>query len=109
MARNDASLITGLSSAASRRLEEQQLKRQREKSATRQQLKPGAEIILGWIKKEKSNITNLERIVLNVEDEKYLQAQIMALNLHLKFLDGLSMRARQILSSGPVVQEPTNE
>lgn len=67
MSRNDASLVTGLSSANSRRLAAQDERRKLEKERTAVKLKPEAEIIFEEIKKLRNEIIDEARQTIHVE------------------------------------------
>ncbi len=101
MSRDDSFLNTGLSSAASRRLDAQTKQKTSERRSDRAHLLPGAEIILEWIAKEKKDTANLERMILNLESEDNVRAQLLARQMHLTFLDSLTNRAKNILRTIP--------
>ena len=90
--RDDSTLITGLSSAASRRLAESQHKQAEANKSKGAALKPHAQLIMDWIAQEKKDVVNIERLVLDVTDRDNLQAQIIAIGMHLNFLNIVVLR-----------------
>lgn len=97
MSRNDASLITGLSSAADRRLEERRKLKAQETKSAGAKVKPGAQFILDAIAKEKAKVTNIEKVIINWQSQEHLEAQILARYMHLEFLDSLNTRFTALL------------
>lgn len=97
MARHDGGLITGLSSASARKSALLDKQRAEKKQAESSKLRPYSELITAWIDEEKARVTNIEKIVLDVENQENLQAQIMALNMHVAFLNSLNTRAQNLL------------
>jgi hypothetical protein len=105
--RNDALLSTGLNSASSRRLAERNKKLKLEKEKTRSVLTPAAEVILKWIDQEKKDVVDLSKIILNMESEDNVRAQLLAKQMHLEFVNKLEMRARNLLRTLPD-EEPSD-
>lgn len=90
--RNDSLLNTGMSSAINRRLE---LEREKKKELTRSRnakIIPGAQFIADAVKAEKARVTNIENLILNVSTEENVRAQLLAIQMHIDWLDGLSLR-----------------
>lgn len=89
--------VTGMSSANARRLLQRQTIKSKETHSKASLLKPHAQMILDWIEKEKSNVVNIEKIVLDVTNKDNLHAQIIAIGMHLEFLNNLTIRAKNLL------------
>jgi hypothetical protein len=99
--RDDSMLDTGMSSAISRRQAARTQEQKKKREERKRLLTPSAEIVLEWIEQEKSDVVNLEKIILNVADEKFLQAQLLARQMHLAFLNNLKNKANNILRELP--------
>ena len=107
MARDDSLLNTGFSSAASRKLEQKRKLLQEDKRTVKHKLQPGAEIILQWIAEEREKTVNLEKMIINIESEERVMAQLLARKMHLDFLAGLKVKAESALSMMP--EKPKTE
>lgn len=97
MSRNDGLLVTGLSSAADRRLEERRKLKTQENKSQGARVKPGAQYILDAIAKEKAKITDIEKVIINWQSQKHLEAQILARYMHLEFLNSLNTKFTALL------------
>ena len=97
MSRNDGLLVTGLSSAADRRLEERRKLKAQENKSQGARVKPGAQYILDAIAKEKAKITDIEKVIINWQSQKHLEAQILARYIHLEFLNSLNTKFTALL------------
>lgn len=94
---NDAMFVTGMSSANARRVAQKQKENLDVKRSKGAYVKPGAQWVLDEIAKEKANVVNIEKLVLDVTSEKNLQAQILAIQMHLNFLNNLSTSFKSLL------------
>lgn len=95
--RADNVLDTGMTSAATRRQEER-LKRQRElRENRRAQLTPGAEIIVQWIDQEIAEAKDLTKMIINIDTEDNVRAQLLAKQYHVDFLLKLKSKTKNIL------------
>lgn len=99
--RSDSVLNTGLSSAASRRVEARRQKAKEKREAAKAKLTPDADIILEWIDKEKADIVNVEKMILAIDSEENVVAQILARKMHIEFLNKLKTKAKNILRELP--------
>lgn len=99
MSRNDGLLVTGLSSAADRRLEERRKIAAQEAKSQGSRIKPGAQFILDAIAKEKAKVTNIEKEILNWQSQEHLEAQMLARYMHLEFLNSLQTKFTALLRS----------
>lgn len=112
--RDDSALNTGLSSAAQRRIDAKNAERARKKERQRTELLPNADIILEWIDKEKADVKDLEKTILDLDfgkirqlvplakqldisDAQLIQAQILARMMHLEWLNSVKIRAKNML------------
>lgn len=95
--RNDKTLISGLSSAQERRSAQRAQERANEKRREAIQIKPHTKLILEWIAEEKAKVTNIESIVLDIDNAENLQAQIIAIKMHLIFLDKIQTRVNKLV------------
>ena len=97
MSRNDVMLFTGMSSATDRRLEEQRKRNEQENKSKGAQIKPHAQLIIDWIEDERKLCTNIDKLVLDETNAENLQAQIIAIRMHLNFLDSLKSRTKALI------------
>lgn len=114
MARDDSSLNTGMSSAVERRSRERLEEQLRKRSGEREQLTPGAEILIAWINKDIKDVGNMETKILgidfddlramiplaqrlNVDNATLLQAQVLAQAMHIEWLKSAKNRLKNTL------------
>lgn len=97
MSRNDGLLVTGMSSATGRRLEEQRKRNEQENKSKGAQIRPHAQLIIDWIDDERSKCTNIDKLILDETNADNLQAQIIAIRMHLDFLDSLKTRTNNLI------------
>lgn len=97
---------TGLSSAVQRQHDQRLKKMQNRKAGELAGLAPDAKILLEWIEEEKKDVVNLEKMILNISDEKFVQAQLLARQMHLDWLTKMKKKVNTVLraTADPVVQ-----
>lgn len=101
MTRNDSLLNTGLSSAVERRQKAKYDEAHKKRNDQRARLTPQADIVLAWIEKERKDVVDLSKMILNVDSEQNVRAQLLARQLHLTFLDNIKNRAKNMLRELP--------
>jgi hypothetical protein len=94
VSRNDGPLITGLSSAASRRLAEKQKEQAKERLLKATELQPYQELAMSEIKAERERIYKaLADLPISYETtQDNVVAFLLAQKMHLKFLEDLETR-----------------
>lgn len=97
MQRDDSVLNTGLSSALTRRRDAKLKQEQRDRDMMRSILTPSAEIILEWIAQEQQAVEKLNYTDLLLDTDVNIRAQLLARQLHSKFLTKLGNRAKATL------------
>jgi phosphoribosylpyrophosphate synthetase len=107
--RDDSMLNTGLSSAVERKRyakqEELHNKRIAEKEAMRVSLTTQGETIMQWIDQEIKDASDLRKMILNVDSEENVRAQLLARQLHLTFLQNAKTRVKKYLKEPKVEQK----
>lgn len=124
--RDDASLNTGLSSAATRKREERQKelhdRKQRQQESTRVKLTRDGSAIQDWLDEEIKDVGNLEKMVtefdpqnmfktiplaerMNVTNAELLQAQTLARMMHIEWLKSAKKRVDKYMKEPKPVKD----
>lgn len=96
MARDDSILYSGMTSAEPKTPREAQRKASHE---AYQKLKPGAQVLIDEIVKEKEAIVDLRSFVIG-ETEEIVRDDLRARKLYLGYLNSLEAKYRHILKQG---------
>jgi ribonuclease D len=107
--RNDSVLNTGMSSAVERRQKAKWDEAHKKRNDQRARLTPKAEIILEWIEQERKDVVDLSKMILNVESEENVRAQLLARQLHLTFLTNMKNKAKNLLREMPTKVKERND
>jgi len=94
---SDEFLYTGISSASS----EPRTPRQEQaesKEQARQKLKPGAQVLLELLEKERVKVTDIKSLVLDrTSTEKEVNTELIARKLYLGYLNSLESKIKTIM------------
>jgi uncharacterized protein YktA (UPF0223 family) len=86
-----------MSSAAQRRAEAHYDARRQREIEEAKQVSPGVQIILEWIDEELNEVCDLRKMVVEIHDKELARDQLIARDLHMKFLEKLKGRAQKIM------------
>lgn len=97
MAGNQNFIESGLSSATQRRADARAEKKRQQEQELASHITPGADIIIDWIDAELDKVCDLRHMVLHIADKELARDEILAVKMHMDFLEDLKARAKKMV------------